>query len=209
MIFFRAGKKLKPVGSKSITVNGTHDVTEYETALVNVPGLVPTGTKEITTNGTHDVTNYANASVNVPGIVPSGTKSITTNGTHDVTNYASALVNVPKGLYEGGTVERSYSSKTIHTITTTKSTNTHYIVILIRAYTGVQHFFSFVNNVYQEMFMGGSSEAYLTLDNGVIISYYVHLVKPTDINNDMSVALVDSNGNYVDSSMIVIKVDDN
>lgn len=58
-------------------------------------GITPTGTKTITTNGTHDVTAYASASVNVPtGITPSGTKTITANGTVDVTNFASALVNV-------------------------------------------------------------------------------------------------------------------
>ena len=59
-------------------------------------GITPTGTKTITSNGSHDVTNFSTAQVNVPvGITPSGTKTITENGTHDVTSFASALVNVP------------------------------------------------------------------------------------------------------------------
>lgn len=62
-------------------------------------GITPTGTVNITTNGTHDVTNYESASVNVPtGTTPTGTKqiSITQNGTitEDVTNYANAEITV-------------------------------------------------------------------------------------------------------------------
>lgn len=43
-------------------------------------GITPTGTINITTNGTHDVTNYASANVNVP-VVEIYTATITTAGT--------------------------------------------------------------------------------------------------------------------------------
>jgi hypothetical protein len=56
---------VNPTGSVNISSNGTVDVAEYATAVVNVPGVTPTGSIEITSNGTVDVTEYATAEVNV------------------------------------------------------------------------------------------------------------------------------------------------
>lgn len=56
------------------------------------------GTKQITTNGSHDVSEYATVNVNVEsgGAVAEGEINITANGTHDVSQYATAKVNVPQ-----------------------------------------------------------------------------------------------------------------
>lgn len=102
-----------PTGTKQIAANGTHDVTQYASAAVQVPNtyvaadegkvvsdgalVAQTGTT-ITQNGTYDTTENDEVTVNVSGggyPEPTGSVSITENGTYDVKDVASAVVAVP------------------------------------------------------------------------------------------------------------------
>ncbi len=113
---------ITPVGTKTITTNGKHDVTAFATADVQVPiPQAPSGKKviEVTKNGlsTHDVAAFAQAEVSVAVPIPaepSGEKvvNITANGTstEDVKSFATAKINVnvpSTGITPQGTKEVS------------------------------------------------------------------------------------------------------
>lgn len=107
---------ITPQGTKTITENGTHDVTAFAQAKVEVPmPAEPTGTKEITSNGTHDVKAFANVNVAVPvGVTPQGTKEIeiTANGekTEDVSSFKNVhiVTNVPSAGGGAGVPQEKY-----------------------------------------------------------------------------------------------------
>ena len=100
------------------SVATTYKPSEMAGAVESIEtGITPTGTKNITTNGTHDVTNFASAEVAVPnsfsasdeGKVVSGgalvaqtAQTVTENGTYDTTLKNSVVVNVEGGGSSGG-----------------------------------------------------------------------------------------------------------
>ena len=97
-------------------------------------GLVaPSGTKSISSNGTYDVSSYASVSVSVPtGTTPSGTYSISSNGTYNISSYAYVSVNVSASptvdiLWTNSSPSTSFAQQTVSL--SKNAQNYDYIVI--------------------------------------------------------------------------------
>ena len=96
---------IKPTGELEITANGTYDVTEKASAVVNVPSeevelqektatITANGTTTISPDSNYDGLSKAVVTVNVPE--PTGTINITSNGDYNVKDKANANVNIPE-----------------------------------------------------------------------------------------------------------------
>ena len=101
-----------PAGTKNITTNGDHDVTDKATAHVSVQPVLETATvtpteQKQTVEPGQGKDGLSAVTVNpIPPqyVVPSGSVNITENGTDiDVAGKATANVNVPQGVFPSGT----------------------------------------------------------------------------------------------------------
>lgn len=113
-----AGEKVVNITQNGVTTEDVKTfATAKINVNVPSTGITPQGTKEITENGTHDVTNFAQAKVNVPqGITPAGTKevAISQNGevTEDVTSFKNVhiVTNVPSAGGGTGVPQEKYDA---------------------------------------------------------------------------------------------------
>ena len=109
-----------PSGAKTITTNGTVNVTEFAEAKVNVQPALQDKTATPTKSAQQikaDTTYYGLGTVTVAPIpdnyvVPTGNVSITSNGTHNVSGKVNAVVNVKPAL-EAKTVSPMTTSQVI------------------------------------------------------------------------------------------------
>lgn len=89
-------------------------------------GIVPTGTKQIKTNGTHDVTAYAYAEVNVPSEMPETVTQATPVISISSSGKITATATQSAGYVVGGTktATKQLTTKGATTITPTTSVQT-------------------------------------------------------------------------------------
>ena len=184
-----------PTDTKQITKNGTHDVTNYASANVDVePDL---GTKNITENGTYnassdDLDGYSSVVVNVQGggggtIEP---LSVTQNGTYTppsgVDGYAPVVVNVSGG--GGGSLDISLIDGESYT---TSEIN----LSPLECYQSFPDGFYFYNDVYPHP-LTKSIVKDLGQDNSSFTVYYYSSIIYNDRNYPRILQIHNTNTTY-------------
>ena len=95
-----------PTGEIEITENGTHNVSKYVTANVNVQPSKDV--IKITDNGTYDVADYKQANVQTPGYQMSDIYANLTNDNHDL-YWQNSMLKIPPVIQVDGATNISYA----------------------------------------------------------------------------------------------------